>query len=147
MSTRKPRPAPQPFYSIEDVKRRNERAGLYWFSPATMRFFRSRVGDRVHPAADVCFFVSSECDHRNEDRRYTVRVCNADGSIDTIGDFRAYPTSAAAHRAAKNAADTYNAEHGATFRRRMRAHDRKEAAARAERLARWEALRANACTA
>ena len=145
MSSRKP--APQPFYTIEDVKRRAKRAGSCWFDPGTLRFFRCRVSDRVHPAADVCFFVSSECDYRGEDRRYTVRCAGADGGIDTIGDFRAYPTSAAAHRAAKNAADTYNAEHGAAFRRRMRAHDRKEAAARAERLARWEALRANTATA
>ena len=51
-----------------------------------MRFFRSRVGERVWAG---CVFVSSERGP-DEVRRYTIRVAQPDGSIDegsTFGQF------------------------------------------------------------
>lgn len=88
-----------------DIQKRNEAAGLFYFSPDTMRFFRSRVLDGFYPAKDGrAFFCTSE---RGPDgvRRYTVRVAKRDGSIDTFGKFQGYASGRSAHAAAKRASE------------------------------------------
>lgn len=94
--------------TITEVKARNREAGQHWFSPSTMRFFRSKVARWTKTAADGrVYFVSSEqfvgSSGIASPRQYTVRVQQLDGSIDTIGEFQAYETLAEAKRAAAEA--------------------------------------------
>lgn len=106
--TNDPRPN---FRSLDEIKRANEDSGFYWFSPDTLRFFRSRISDTIHPARDGsgAFFVSSEqqrlFDGALARRTYSVRFAWAGnggqkrGDVDNIkGE---YSSSAQAHRAAK----------------------------------------------
>jgi len=82
--------------NIDDIRRANKRAGLYFFESDTMRFFDCRVHSRVYRGG---FFVTSE---KGPDgwRRFTVRQAKGDGSISTIGEFQQYGTRADAHDAA-----------------------------------------------
>lgn len=77
--------------SMAELKAANRAADLHWFDPATLRFFRSRVGEIIGSG----YFVSSE---QGPDgvRRYTVRRGMADGSVDTVGEFQAHATRARA---------------------------------------------------
>jgi hypothetical protein len=45
------------FFTIRQIKQANRAAGQYWFSPATMRFFKSRVLEGVYGGR---YFVTSE---------------------------------------------------------------------------------------
>lgn len=85
------------FRTMADVRRANRELGHFWFEPVTLRFFRSRVGESLYGGR---YFVSSEqfeaSDGTRAPRRYTVRQVNPDGSIDTVGEFQAYETSAQA---------------------------------------------------
>jgi hypothetical protein len=83
----------QGIYDMSDVRSVNARAGQHWFEPATMRFFRSRVGDTLYGQR---YFVSSEQFDYNSPRLYTVRELNDDGGIDTVGEFQGYTTRAQA---------------------------------------------------
>ena len=79
------------FWDMSEVRRANEDRGHYFFEPATLRFFRSRIGSTLYGGR---FFVTSE-QHVSpmfgaDPRRYTVREAMPDGSIDTVGDFQAY---------------------------------------------------------
>lgn len=92
------------FETLADIKEANRNAGLHWFSPDTVRFFKSRFSEDIYPLPDGgAMFVSSE---RGPDdvRAYSVRLARADGSIETVGGFQAHATSRAAHAAAKFAA-------------------------------------------
>jgi len=64
-----------------------------WFKPATMRFFRSRVGRTLYAGG---YFVSSEqfVDSRGwkAPRKYSVRQVTEHG-IDTVGEFQTYDTA------------------------------------------------------
>lgn len=89
------------FKTIAGVKRANKASGHFWFEPDTMRFFRCRVETELFAGR---FFVSSEqqpasMDGTTHPRLYTIRKANADGSIDTVGDFQAYRTKAQAVKA------------------------------------------------
>lgn len=75
------------FFTMDDVRRANERAGHHWFEPETMRFFRSRVGETLYGGR---YFVSSE-KGPDGSRRYSVREAKADGSISTVGEFQGFP--------------------------------------------------------
>lgn len=87
--------------TIEQIKQANEQAGRYFFERDTLRFFKSRVSDRTYPATDGrTFFVTSER-HRNDPRRYTVRVTRDGADIDTVGGFQAFATARAAHARAR----------------------------------------------
>ena len=96
--------------TLQDIKVANHKAGRYWFSPATLRFFESRVGKRVHEGPGGIYFVSSEQYRRPlsggcDPRRYTVRQFNPDtGDIDTVGEFQQWADSHGAHREAKRLA-------------------------------------------
>lgn len=96
--------------SIEEIRRANKDAGHYFFSPDTMRFFRSRVGFRIYPVKDGAFFVTSERYDDNAPRLYTVRRAYDDGRIETMGEFQGYGTSAEANRAARKMQDRLNTE-------------------------------------
>lgn len=86
--------------SMQAVKRANTEAGFHWFEPDSMRFFKSRVGDRVIPLDDGCLFVSSE-KAPYEQRKYSVRRAYDDGHVETVGEFQKYKTSREAWSAAE----------------------------------------------
>lgn len=92
---------------IEDVKHANEKAGKYWFSKDTLRFFKSRVAPVAYTTRDgkTAYFVSSEKFDHDTPRLYTVRMCDlTTGEIDTVGKFQAYKSQAAATYHAKKLA-------------------------------------------
>ena len=77
----------------------NRNAGFHFFSPDTMRFFRTRVHNALYGGST---FVTSEqfaFNGRTEPREYRVRVAMADGSIKSL-DSR-FKTRALAHENAK----------------------------------------------
>ena len=76
------------FNDMDDLRLFNAQQGYYFFSPNTMRSFNSRAQSKAPYGG--CVFVTSESSWRGNDRRYTVRVINDNGNIDTWGDFRGY---------------------------------------------------------
>ena len=87
------------FNSISQIKRANENAGRYFFSPSTMRMFNCRVHDAVYGG---CVFVTSERNtHTTNPRAFTIRIAMSDGSINTYGGFGDYSTRYEAHSEAK----------------------------------------------
>jgi len=71
--------------TIEDAKQRNEETGHYFFSPDTMRFFRSQVETSLLKGN---YFVTSELAPYDKKRKYTLREIDWDsGDINTIGKF------------------------------------------------------------
>lgn len=72
--------------TIDDVIAANRRIGHHWFEPSTMRFFESTIETGILKG---CYFVSSET---GPDRKtgYTLRVVRENGSVGTVGTFRAH---------------------------------------------------------
>ncbi len=90
-------------WNMELIQAANADAGLYWFEPDTLRFFRSRVGYQVYQGPGGIYFVSSE-KGPSEIRAFTVRKFNPeDASIDTSGPFNEL-TRSVAHRRARDMA-------------------------------------------
>ena len=77
------------FTSIGHIQDANKNGGRYFFEPAAMRGFRSRIHNAVYGG---CVFVTSEqfsFRGRTEPRQYRVRVAMADGSIRSVmGKFK-----------------------------------------------------------
>ena|SRR5271165_2496012 len=86
--------------SIQEIEVANARRGHHYFEADTMRFFRSRVSSEVEPLPNGgALFITSEQNHGwggPYPRLFSIRRCNPDGSIDTVGDFQAYATRARA---------------------------------------------------
>lgn len=97
-SASKPDDAPI-FSSMAEVRRRNQAAGLHWFSADSLRFFRSRVSRTLHGGR---FFVSSEQNGYDGERLWSVREALADGRVVTVGEFQGYASHAAATKAARD---------------------------------------------
>ena len=96
------------YLSIQEIRKANAARGHFFFEPATMRFFSSRVQD----AAGVIggrYFITSERPP-NGDRMFTVRVANDDGSIDTMGEFCQLTRRAAIDHAVGAATSTVTTE-------------------------------------
>lgn len=78
-----------PFTSALEVRQAVAAAGSHFFSPDTMRGFKSRMSDTIYPTEDGAYFVTSERDRGmwlsngwtpgawDGMRRYTVRFCAA----------------------------------------------------------------------
>ena len=92
------------YVTIDQIKHAHTASGGYFFSPASMRFFGSRVLSGVYGPG---VFVTSERDRGvytsaglvaawEGARRYTVRVCREDGDIDTLSGYGQFETRAAA---------------------------------------------------
>lgn len=95
--------------SIEVVSMRwiKSRAAGPFFSPATMKFFQSRLPDSGLRNGDHVFFWTSEqCGWAGDTvRQFTLRQLDlVTGKVDTVGDFQAYPTAAKAQAAVRDAA-------------------------------------------
>lgn len=86
---------------LAQIKRLNNDKGMFWFSPATTRFFHSRYPRTAQRAGNKAYFVTSEQLNHSSPRGYSVRVCDmSTGYIDTVGDlFCAYSTSKEAYKA------------------------------------------------
>ncbi len=92
--------------TITDIKEANRKAGKYFFSPDTMRFFRSKVVSEVYTTTwgDYAYFVTREINPSNK-MAYSVRAFNkVNGDVRTEGEFFAYSTKQSAIEAAKQAA-------------------------------------------
>ena len=85
------------YRNVEEIREANAAAGLFFFSPSTMRFFDSRVGSRVYGGR---YFVTSERFSEASPRLYTVRRAEDDGSIEDASGFQEYTTAAEARLAA-----------------------------------------------
>jgi hypothetical protein len=91
------------FFTVEQIKQANAEAGQHWFDPGALRFFSSRVSG---PVVGGRYFISSEkftsvATGLSDPRKYTIRVADDDGSIDTVGEFQQYTTKRAALTAAR----------------------------------------------
>ena len=76
--------------TMTDVKRLNKASGHHFFSPETMRFFRSKVESRLIKER---FFITSECAGDDHPRLFTIRVYDTKThECKTMGDFQAYKT-------------------------------------------------------
>lgn len=83
---------------IATIKDLNRRAGQHWFSPDTMRFFKSKVPDDHVGLVKNRFFITSEKSPFDK-RRYTIREWKGKTkSIETFGEFGQYGTKAQAKR-------------------------------------------------
>ena len=88
-------------YSIWSI--RSEAKG-YFFSPAAMRFFRSRIGETVYEGPGGVYFITSEqfegSDGVKAERRYTVRrFIPETGEIECATDFNQLSRPQAIRRA------------------------------------------------
>jgi len=92
------------FKNIEEVIQKNNEAGYHWFSKDTMRFFKTRLVACRPNGPVLCdnYFISSEKSW-TEDRAYTLRKVNDDGTIDTVGEVMMYKTLYRARKALKDA--------------------------------------------
>lgn len=94
------------YTTVTQIKAANRAAGQHFFDPDTMRFFRSRM---LRGVIGGRFFITSEqyvdSEGNADPRRYTVRVVDDAGHVDTVGEFQAYATPAAARAAARKLAD------------------------------------------
>lgn len=83
---------------IATLKARNAAAGRHFFSPNTTRFFRSRYPRTAYTADHrKAYFVTSEAFDDRSPRLYTLRVYDLETQeVDTIGEFQAYASLAAA---------------------------------------------------
>lgn len=93
--------------TIEAIKKANQEAGYFYFSPDTMRFFKGRVMSEVFPLKDGALFVTSER-AAGDIRRYTIRRAFDNGTIETLDGFQDYISRNGALKAAKKAAANIN---------------------------------------
>lgn len=83
-----------------------------FFAPASLRFLGTQVHSTIYGGR---LFITSEqyvaTEHANSQgshdgpRRFSIRICDVDGSVATVGEFRGYATFEAAERAAQWLAD------------------------------------------
>lgn len=96
-------------YTLRDLKANNETAEQYFFSPKTLRFFHSRISERIFQDTankDAFYFVTSERFSSETPRLFTIRKATLRGAkIDTVGDFQDYRTLGTALRHAKKLAE------------------------------------------
>lgn len=100
-------PTYRQFGSEHELNQYNSAFGYHWFDADSKRFFASKVYTPVyHHKTDVKrwnLFVSSERHtYTGEPRLYSVRQLQADGGIETIGEFQQYKSLAAARKAIQN---------------------------------------------
>ena len=80
--------------TIDDAKRINKEKGQYFFSPDTMRFFKSKIERdilRFGQLIDNKYFVTSEQFDYDSPRLYSIREFNPDtGDIKTVGEFQEF---------------------------------------------------------
>lgn len=91
--------------TIRAIEQANSAAGLYFFEPATLRFFRSKVSARTYGGG---VFYTSETNPEGVER-WTLRLADASGQVHTLGDFHAIPDGRTAAKLARIVARALNA--------------------------------------
>ena len=91
---------------MEEVKSRAEKGSPHFFDADTMRCFSSRISELCWKSGDDIYFITSEADksyikHKGSIRAYTVRKCDLNGDINTIGTFQGHTTLNQARREIK----------------------------------------------
>lgn len=93
------------FKTMADVRAANKALGHHFFDRDAMAFFRSRIESELYGGR---YFVTSEqyedSKGNREARRYTVRMVQDSGDVDTAGEFQAYPSLGIAREVAKDLA-------------------------------------------
>ena len=93
------------YRTIGEIKAANARIGHFFFEPASMRFFSSKIASQT--VYGEHFFITSEqvvaSDSTRFPRMYTIRSCYQ-GKCDTVGEFQQYSTLTEAKRAARSLA-------------------------------------------
>jgi hypothetical protein len=79
-------------YEMDELKLQHKG---HFFDPDTMRFFKSRVGDKVYGGS---MFITSERGPHSG-RAYSVRRVTKSGAIKTVGPFQGYTSKSQAERA------------------------------------------------
>lgn len=103
--------APATKWTIAAIRRENKARGMFFFSPATMRAFASKVDRNVYEGPGGVYFVTSEqfrpSEGRPDYRRYTVRRFDPrTGDVSTvIGTHQKYVVVDHARRHAQALAD------------------------------------------
>lgn len=77
------------FHTVAEVKKANRALGHHWFSPSTMRFFKTHIvkghyGGRLIQSR---FFITSD-DVWGLGRRYIIRAALDNGSVETVGEMK-----------------------------------------------------------
>lgn len=86
-------------HNYAQMVRAAESAGNQFFSKETLKFWGSKVlKASISPVPDGAYFITSELDAMDEDRRYTIRRISDEGKIETIGDFRYFASANEAKR-------------------------------------------------
>ena len=76
-----------PLSTISKIRAANKKAGHYFFSPDTRKFFNSKASGIIKTTKAGAFFITSEViehsDGSKEPKMYKVRFCHLSGIIDT----------------------------------------------------------------
>jgi len=72
--------------NITEVKKANKSINHNWFAFDAMSFFKTKVET---PILHGRYFITSEINPSNE-KAYSIRVVNDNGSIDTVGEFHSF---------------------------------------------------------
>ena len=77
--------------SLVELKQsyKNVRPQGHWFDKETMNFFKSKIHDEIFKVGNKIFFISSE-KRFDDKRKYTIRVMDNTGDIESINGFQAY---------------------------------------------------------
>jgi hypothetical protein len=90
---------------ISEIQRANDKAGYFFFEPATLKFFRSWIDSEVYETKTHAYFVTGERGPHQAKRLYTVRSYDKKKhDIKTAGEFQCYQTLGSARTAAKQCA-------------------------------------------
>ncbi len=78
----------------DEVRRRAEKGSPHFFDKDTIRFFSSRVSELMWKKGSDIYFITSEQDRGQTGsvRSFTVRKTDADGDINSIGEFQGHAT-------------------------------------------------------
>ena len=76
-------------WDLKSIKQRNQDAGMHWFSPKTMAFFKSRIDHRagtiVEAGGQSALFITSEKKCFGDDTRvWSVRRAHVNGDVTTV---------------------------------------------------------------
>ncbi len=88
-------------WTISQLKAEVKAVGSFYFSPATMRFFKSRIAPGLRHVENGIVFITSEQFDYDSPRLYTVRLMDENARVTDIDEFQQYKTLAQARKAAR----------------------------------------------
>jgi hypothetical protein len=83
-----------PFFHIREFYARNHPDG-HWFDRDTLKFFKSKLPASAYETRAGVLFITSETNPSGV-KAFSIRRQTVCGRIQTVGEFRSYPTAAAA---------------------------------------------------